>query len=273
MHYPIFTIQTPEALVDLLAREMRVSKRRAKQYLDQKRVSVNGKKVWMAHHALKHGDRVEVAVHDEPKGDGLPPILFDQGGIVALDKPAGIPANGPNSLETLLVRAWGPSIRAVHRLDRDTTGCILFSRKDLSRKILVEQFRSSEIRKAYCFLACHAPAFRTRVVDASLDHRTAETRIKVLKKRGKIFLAEAEIPTGRTHQIRRHLALIGHPLLGDPKYGLRDQFHDLRPSPARCFLHASRIEFLHPETGKQMMVIAPLPEDFTDAMKRYHLSA
>ena len=224
------------------------------------------------------------------------PVLFEDEWVLAIDKPAGVAVHGGSGVNFGVIeqlrraRPQAKFLELVHRLDRDTSGILLLAKKRAALTRLQDQFRERETGKTYLALALgHWPA-RLKVLDAPLHKYLlpdGERRVKVVGKddpdgmrsvtlvkvRQRILVAlseqvtemsllEVTIKTGRTHQIRVHLASSGHPIAGDDKYGQFDtnrllQGHQLR----RMFLHAWRLQFNHPQTGERLELQCPLPPE------------
>jgi 23S rRNA pseudouridine1911/1915/1917 synthase len=160
----------------------------------------------------------------------------------------------------------------VHRLDRDTSGLLVVARSEEAHERLKEMVKRRELERTYLALVRGRPRSRTGRIDApigrdrheptrqSLDTdrpRDAVTHFELLELRGQESLLQVRLETGRTHQIRVHLAAIGLPVVGDPVYGVPD------PALGRQFLHASRLAFAHPFTGERIDVESPLPDDLS----------
>jgi RluA family pseudouridine synthase len=220
-------------------------------------------------------------------------ILRDADGWLVADKPAGletIVTGGGDPREcftTHLRRALGlPFLRPVHRLDRDTTGCLLLARDEALVEPLEESFRQRQVRKDYLGLCLGAPKPPTGTVTVRLGRwrpgrrpvqtakgrrgRAAETEYSQLALGGggqtggpRLALVRFRPHTGRTHQIRVHAECLGHPLLGDDQYGQRDANRQAREAwgLARQGLHAWRLAFRDPQSGSRMHVTAPIPAD------------
>ena len=224
------------------------------------------------------------------------PVLFEDEWVLAIDKPAGVAVHGGSGVNFGVIeqlrraRPQAKFLELVHRLDRETSGILLLAKKRAALTRLQDQFRERETGKTYLALALgHWPA-RLKVLDAPLHKYLlpdGERRVKVVgnddpdgmrsvtlvKVRQRIPVAlseqvtemsllEVTIKTGRTHQIRVHLASSGHPIAGDDKYGQFDtnrllQGHQLR----RMFLHAWRLQFNHPQTGERLELQCPLPPE------------
>jgi 23S rRNA pseudouridine1911/1915/1917 synthase len=214
------------------------------------------------------------------------PIIYEDEHLIVLDKPAGLvvhPAPGHATgtlVHALLGRlattgtggdATRPGI--VHRLDKDTSGLLVVARDETTLAALAAQMKARRTVKRYLALveghmpvpegAIEAPIGRDRrqrqrmaLVSVPAGGREAVTRFRVLGEHRGRSLLEVQLETGRTHQIRVHLAAVGHPVVGDQTYG-RPQ----PPQPARQFLHAAHLEFEHPVTGAWMTFDAPLPDD------------
>lgn len=252
-------------LVAFLARRLKTSRKQAKRLLDERQVFVNRRRVWMARHALQPGDEVELSQPHEParSGGAAISILYRDGDYVVVNKPAGVETCGAGSLEERLQHEFAePGLQAVHRLDRDTSGCLWLARNAEARAAAVRLFKGRGVGKIYEALVAGRVRSGETTVQAPLEGRTAITHLRVLASTPKASHVKVRIETGRTHQIRRHLALLRHPVLGDRAYftGLiRDE--QIRRVP-RQMLHASGLTFTHPATGQRVRVKAPLPGDF-----------
>jgi RluA family pseudouridine synthase len=262
-------------LVTFLAARLSVSRRRAKDLLDRKNVFINDRRVWMARHELKARDLVAVFMPAEREAEAPPApirILHSDGRYLVADKPPGLLSNGPDSVESRLRESTGePGLRAVHRLDRDTSGCLLFATSDSLFLKMVEEFRAGRIVKLYHALVAGKLAGDT-TIEKPLEGLAAVTRLRVLDSNALASHVQVKIETGRTHQIRKHLAMIRHPVLGDRDYGNSAPAKDVYQELARQMLHAAKLEFPDPETGVIVRTEAPLPRDFKAAMSRLGLS-
>ena len=208
-------------------------------------------------------------------------ILFEDEVLIVLNKPAGMAVHGGSGLSFGVIeglRALRPDARfmeLVHRLDRDTSGCLMVAKKRSALKHLHEQLRLKTMRKQYAALVrgqwqphirvVNAPLLKNvlqsgeRIVRVNVDGKPSETRFHILKRFTDATLVEASPITGRTHQIRVHTAHAGHPIACDDKYGDADFDQKMRSAGlARLFLHASRLTFQHPVTSNEMTIEAPL---------------
>ena len=259
------------------------------RFVDKQQVRVNGafKK---SSYALRAGDLVEAEVEmppPEPMAPQLIPldVLYADEHLAVINKPSGLlvhPGAGRRFgtlVNALLyhypeVRGIGPEDRLgiVHRLDRETSGVIVTARSLLAYQDLKRQFKSREIKKVYTALLWGHFAEREGTIDWPIGRhprhgqkfsietrkpRVAITDYTVLKRYDDFDLVEVRPHTGRTHQIRVHMAAGGHPVAGDRVYGPRKPKREL----PRLFLHARKIGFRHPETGKWLEIEAPLPPD------------
>jgi len=218
----------------------------------------------------------------------VPPILYEDDAIVVLDKPSGLAVHGGSGvsqgvIERLrLARPAAGFLELVHRLDRDTSGVLVIAKKRSALVALHAQLRGGEVDKRYLVLvrgkwrdALRRVSIpleryvtadgerRVRAVSDGQEARTTLRRLRVWPQHDPpVALLEAELETGRTHQIRVHLAHLGHPLAGDPKYGDFAWNRELaREGLKRLFLHAFRVGFVHPLTGRSVTVEAPLAPD------------
>jgi tRNA pseudouridine32 synthase/23S rRNA pseudouridine746 synthase len=215
------------------------------------------------------------------------PILYRDDVLLVINKPSGLPSlpdgYDPSAvhvrslLEPHFGRVW-----IVHRLDRGTSGVLLLARSAEAHRALNSQFDQRQVSKVYHALVYGSPKWESRTVDLSLrvdvghKHRTAidarrgkpaVTHLRVLERLGAFSLVEAIPETGRTHQIRAHLAALGYPLLADELYG-RSPEGDQPPGLGRLGLHAFQLEIEHPLQHTRLHFEAPYPEDFTQALEQ-----
>lgn len=267
-------------LQDFLAEQRSLSRRGAKELIDSRGVFVNGRRVWMARHALRAGDVVELAapaVSAAREAPPLPqklPVLYDKAGLIVVHKPPALTSEGADSAESVLRSQSGcDALRAVHRLDRDTSGCLLLARTPALREACVERFEKRSIMKLYHVLVQGRFPEAERTVRHEIEGEAAVTHLKVLDSNDDATHLLARIETGRTHQIRRHLAVIGYPVLGDRQYGTSQTVRDPRVLRVpRQMLHAAVIDLEHPELKHRIRVEAPLPADFRLCMRAFKLT-
>ena len=208
-------------------------------------------------------------------------VLFEDADIIVIDKPAGrivhpAPGHEDGSITEELVKRC-PSMAGVgsverpgvvHRLDRDTSGVMVFAKTRAAYLDLRRQFESHEtIEKTYLAVLHGAPRERKGTLDGPVgrEHLRAITHWNVLAKHGPVSLVEFRIETGRMHQIRIHAAELGCPVVGDRTYGDAEKDRRLRIRPSRHLLHAVELSFLHPRTHKRMTFSAPPPADLVYA--------
>jgi len=274
--YQVRRAEDTVTLLDFIARKLSVSKKAAKAILDRRNVSVNGTRIWMAKHALAAGDTVSI-LKDGAEIAGPAkrpvPILYRDARCLVANKPAGVLSCGPRSLETLLRNQLGiPELRAVHRLDRDTSGCLMFAADTETFDRMVAAFRAKTVTKVYHALL-HGPMKRgEHRISKPLGGQTAISNARVLDVSSNATHVAVRIETGRTHQIRIHLASIRHPVMGDRKYASGVKLSEKLVGIPRQMLHAQALRFQHPFTGEAMRVTAPLPPDFEMCMKLFKLT-
>jgi 23S rRNA pseudouridine1911/1915/1917 synthase len=224
----------------------------------------------------------------EPAGNGAEfAVAYEDEHLLVVDKPPGVvvhPARGhqTGTLAQALAESavGGEPLRAgiVHRLDRDTSGLLVVARSEAVHRALKSLLSSRRLTREYAALVDGHPPSRTGTIDApvgrdrrdrlrmSLDSdtpRAARTHFEVRRRLPTSTLLGVTLETGRTHQIRVHMAAIGHPVAGDPLYGVSGRF-----GLERQFLHAERLAFPHPVTGEAIEVRSPLPEDLRRALER-----
>ncbi|MDW8355998.1 MAG: RluA family pseudouridine synthase [Bryobacterales bacterium] len=276
------------------------SRARIQDWIRKGRVRVDGR-LEKQSYLLRGGERIEVEpAAPEPlraEPEPLPlVILYQDPDVVAVDKPAGMVVHAgagcrSGTLVNALLYHFGEALSTaggelrpgiVHRLDRYTSGVMLVARNDTAHRRLAEQFASRQIEKRYLALVhgevkgesgriekpiARDPAKRIRMTARLGYGRPAWTEYRVLRRFGGYTLLEVKIGTGRTHQIRAHLASIGHPIVGDRLYGAPARIEGRAPL-GRYFLHAHRITFRQPSTGAPVTVEAPLPKELELWMAR-----
>lgn len=243
---------------------------------------------------LRQGDKIELTL-PPPAPATLEPellplaVVYEDDDLLVVDKPAGLPVHpGPGHPSHTLVNVLlaicphlsgiGGILRPgiVHRLDKDTSGLMMVAKNDAAHRALARQLEEHHVDKTYVALVWGTPVPRDGTVEAAIgrdpknrkrmavlpDGRPARTRYRVLKQFADTALLEAFPETGRTHQVRVHLAFIGHPIVGDPLYSRRRT-----ALVARQSLHASRLRFRLPSTGEAMEFAAPLPADLQAALE------
>ncbi|HEX2604216.1 MAG TPA: RluA family pseudouridine synthase, partial [Oxalicibacterium sp.] len=216
-------------------------------------------------------------------------ILFEDNHLLVIDKPAGVAVHGGSGVSYGVIeqlRASRPDakfLELVHRLDRDTSGVLMLAKKRSALTNLHEQIRDGEPDKRYLVLVhgdwqnarqhIKLPLHKyttpegERRVRVQSEGMPSHTVFNLIRRYGEFALLEAELKTGRTHQIRVHLASSGFPILGDDKYGDFALNRNLqkadgeRTALKRMFLHAYQLSFVHPDTGKTMTLKAPLPAE------------
>src|SRR5690349_682349 len=274
----------------LLARLKGVPKSHIYRVLRSGEVRVNSGRV-EASRRVAAGDRIRIPpIRVAERAEAAPaphfklPILFEDDAFLAIDKPAGIAVHGGSGIAHGVIeslRSMRPAARyleLVHRLDRETSGVLLVAKRRPALTGLHEAIRTRVIDKRY--LVAVAGRFRNEMqrVRAALAKRTltdggkhvsvsesgqeAETVFRRMARGAEFSLLEAELLTGRTHQIRVHLAHLRHPVLGDDKYGDFEMNKALRKKGLkRMFLHAARLEFMHPTKDERVVVESPLPAE------------
>ncbi len=252
-------------------------------------MTVNGKPA-RATDSLRIGDLVEfelpATVNLEPVGEPIPlDVVYEDEDLVVLNKPAGMvvhPSAGHASgtlVHALLGRGgqWSAAGGAgrpgiVHRLDKGTSGLMLAARNDVAHRALSAQLADRSLSRSYLAIVKGRLGADQGVLEGPIGRhpkdrlrmavvaggRAARTRYAVVERRPGHTLVRCELETGRTHQIRVHLAALGHPIAGDPVYGRRRSLGD----PERPMLHATALRFRHPRTGAEMVFQALPPADF-----------
>lgn len=288
-----------------------LSRTRIQSLVDHGRVTVNGA-AGKRSYRVENGDAIVVEIPAPTVSAAQPEsipldILYQDDDVAVVNKPAGMivhPGAGAKSgtMVNALLHEFGsrgelssiggelrPGI--VHRLDRETSGALLIARNDLAHRALAEQFSSHKIEKIYIALLhgklnessgrIELPVARDlhrriRMTTRRREGRAARTDWKVRLRLSGYTFVEADLHTGRTHQIRVHFSALGHPVVGDTLYGAPRQPKVASASMApleRNFLHAAWIKFVHPRTGRKVEVRAPLPTELVEYLRELARSA
>ena len=270
------------------------SRSRLQAWLREGRIHVDGRALSDVRAKVRGGEKLEMdavlhlsaGLEDALAEDIALSVVFEDDVLLVLDKPAGLvvhPGSGNRSgtlMNALLHHAPSlaevPRAGIVHRLDKDTSGLLVVAKTLAAQTALIRQLQARTVGRHYLALV-HGAIQRDGEIDAPVArhpaHRTkmavieggraALTHYAVKERLGAATLLECRLATGRTHQIRVHMAHLGHPLVGDPVYGARRVSSDPHLTGfARQALHAFRLGLIHPASGEAMCWVAPLPEDF-----------
>ncbi len=287
---------TADARLDVLtAQAAQITRSQAARWIESGACLLNGSLPTKAGAAVRAGDRVEITVPavTEPtvEKQEIPlHFLYQDADLAVVDKPCGMvvhPANGNESgtLVNALLFAL-PDLSGiggvrrpgiVHRLDKDTSGLLLVAKNDAAHLALSAQLKDRTMEKHYLAVVEGSMGAPSGSIDKPIgrsprdrkkmavvaDGRPALTEWTLLEPLRGASLVDVRIHTGRTHQIRVHMQSVGHPVAGDPLYGLR---HGV--ATPRLLLHAHTIQFTHPRTGERLRLEAPLPPDFLAALRK-----
>ena len=262
-------------------------------------VKVNGNVIAKSY-KTKLGDVVEFDIPDAVESENVPQnididIVYEDEHLLVVNKPRGMvvhPAAGnpDNTLVNALLYHCGDSLSGingvirpgiVHRIDKDTSGLLVVAKNDVAHVSLAEQIKSHSFDRFYEAICCGRFKDMTGTIDAPIGRHPQDRKKMAIVSDGRNAVThyfpvsyvngfshiKCKLETGRTHQIRVHMASIGHAVAGDPLYGPKN---DKTKLEGQC-LHASELRFIHPESGESMCVSCPLPEYFTDFMKRIGL--
>lgn len=265
------TVSVPSDLITFISAQLGISRNKAKAMIDSRRVFVNNRRVWMAGHTLKKDDIVEFG--EEEKKDKPLQIIYEDAYIIAVNKPSGIISDeGGSSLEAVLRKNTGNTeLKAVHRLDRDTTGVLLFAKKKEFFETLKTLWKEKSVKKLYLAICHNEAAFEINNIDKDVDGKNAFSRVSLISRRNGFSYLKVEPLTGRKHQIRIHLASIRHPVAGDNEYGMKQISDPLIKNIGRQMLHSHQISFKSPFTGRDLVLTAPVPPDFKRLLRDLEL--
>jgi 23S rRNA pseudouridine1911/1915/1917 synthase len=296
----------PAGRLDTFLREKfpAASRGAMQRLIEQGHVLVNGHTVKPTH-SPRAGEQIEIYWPEAKPAEAQPEeipltILFEDQSLLVLNKPAGLvvhPAAGheEHTLVNALLHHCRGSLSGiggiarpgiVHRLDKETSGCLVVAKNDETHLALSAQFAKRRVEKIYNAIVCgelaresgeiraaiaRHPSHRKRMAASDDDSgRAAHTSYRVIERLSAATLIEAQIHTGRTHQVRVHFQYLGYPLVGDETYGARQnaRLKELTNYAApRAMLHARELSFIHPRTEERLSFEAPLPKDFREALK------
>ena len=269
-----------------------LSRTHAQQLIHNGFVTVNSKSAKPSL-KLNSGDKVDVVIPPEPPpqlaAENIPlKIVYEDADLLVVDKPAGLPVHPapghPSHTVANAVLSYLPTLAKdadslrpgiVHRLDKDTSGLLIIAKNRLAQANLSQQFKSRIVKKTYITLVQGKLTPEKGTIEAAIGRdpshrqrmaitakgREARTEYKVIEYIGNYSFLEIKPETGRTHQIRVHLAAIGFPVVGDTTYGLKSSRFP------RQFLHASKITFKLPSNDKEITLESPLPPDLQSVLK------
>ena len=277
----------PKVLQDFLALKFSLSRRTAKAMIDGRSVWVNRKCVWIARFALRTGDLVEIPsqvvkgarkqsggedARRETKDVRHVRVLWSNESYLVCDKPAGVVScDDPKSVETILREQEKiPTLEAVHRLDRDTTGCLMFAKNHAALLAAVEVFKTHKVSKVYHAVTTGSFKYAHQVIDSPIDGQPAVSKVTREGASADASFLRIRMETGRTNQIRKHLASVRAPIVGDRVFGLKSARDPRLMRVPRQMLHASTLTLPDPlSPHDEISVHSPLPADFRATLKLF----
>ena len=290
--------ETGERIDSFLSGKTDFTRTRIQQLIKDRNITVNGKPT-KSSYKIEENDEIAIEVPEVETTEIKPEnikidIVYEDSDIAVINKQAGLvvhPAHGHYSgtlVNAILYHIKDLSgingeIRPgiVHRLDKDTSGLIVIAKNDKVHTALTEMFQEKKIRKTYLAILKgklnksegkivtqigrdKKDRKKMTVIDDITKGKNAITNYRVISQNNLFTLVKVNIETGRTHQIRVHMRYLGYPILGDSVYGRKD-------NEKRQMLHAYKLEFIHPITGRQMEFTGEIPEDFQKALKKSDL--
>lgn len=193
------------------------------------------------------------------------PIIYEDNSLLIVDKPSGLltvptPRNEKRTLTGIL------GLYPCHRLDRDTSGLIVYAKTKSIQEKMMEKFKERSVKKTYIAFIRGIPSSQQGIIKDKIDGLFAQTCYKVIEKREDFAIVEVTPLTGRTNQIRIHFQSIGHPILGESKYAFR---RDFKVKAKRLCLHAAKLEFKHPENGQILRLEIDLPQELREFLHNH----
>jgi 23S rRNA pseudouridine1911/1915/1917 synthase len=274
-------------------KELGFSRTSIQRLLKQGKVTLKNNPLPKSHYRVKTGDEVRISIEDK-KTDTITPenipldIVYEDEDLAIINKPSGLvvhpaPGNYKHTLVNALlyhfknlsdINPQRPGV--VHRLDKETSGLLVITKNNPACLNLAQQFAQHSIKRKYIALVKGCMEFDENIIELPIGRhplkrknmsvgfgkktKYAKTYYRTLKRLKDFSLLELEPFTGRTHQLRVHLAFLGHPILGDAKYGKNNKFN-------RLALHAKYISFTHPRTGRSVSFSCDIPREFTEFLK------
>lgn len=296
MHEEKYTVETesPVRIDRYLSSVSDLSRTRVQELCEEGKVKVNGKSV-KSSFKVEEGMEITAEVPENTEIEVLPEnipldILYEDSDIIVINKPKGIvvhpaPGNEHGTLVNALLyhchdlSGINGKIRPgiVHRIDKDTTGCLVACKNDMAHRAIAAQLADKTCHREYKTVVegilehdaavidapiGRDPRDRQRMAVTDIHSREARTHYRVLERFLDTTYAECRLETGRTHQIRVHMKYCGHPVLGDEKYGHKCKIMDTQGQ----VLHAYKLTLIHPSSGKEMSFEAPLPAYFEELL-------
>ncbi len=274
--------------------ELGLSRTAVQKLITDAQVFIDDVLVNRPHVKVKAGQRVRIIIPQKQDSTALAEeialdVVYEDSDLAVINKPSGLVVHpAPGNLKHTLVNALLARFETlsdinrarqgiVHRLDKETSGLLVIAKNNSSHLKLAEQFASHTIARTYVAIVSGVVEFDENIIEVPIgrhpvqrqkmavsyneDSKSAKTHYRTLKRGRDFSLLELKPFTGRTHQLRVHLAFLGHPILGDEKYGKRNDF-------SRLALHAKSLGFLHPRTNKFLQFDSQLPEEFNDFIKK-----
>jgi RluA family pseudouridine synthase len=286
--WEVTTSESGHKLLSFLKEKMGegYSLRFLKKAIESNRCKINGRVERFASALVGKGDKVSFNIESLPKKSQkinlFDPsrILYEDADFLVYDKPSNLASDSEPFLEA--VKKHHAHLELIHRLDRDTTGVLMFAKNKKIRQAMIALFKDQLVAKTYLALVDGSLTKTKGIIQNYLGKKrqfegqtiwgevskeqglSAITEWELLKKGKQASLVICYPKTGRTHQIRVHLSEMGYPILGDHQYG---RHFKCTYQPPRYLLHASEISFLHPQAERKIHIQAPLPEDFQKAME------
>ncbi len=287
-HPPVYTVAQPTTLLPFLLSSVKgKSRNNVKSLLSRRLVAVDGVPVSRFDTPLAPGQQVAILPSSAPRADALPfPILYEDEHLIVVNKPAKLLSVATDKekartayhmvTDYVKARRVGDRIFVIHRLDRDTSGVLMFARDPEPKELFQSRWNEIVARRGYLAVVEGTPkpdrdTIRSFLVETDTHlsfsgapgkgAKEAITSYQVVKTGGGYALLDINIETGRKNQIRVHMKELGHPVAGDKQYGARTN-----PIGRLC-LHANELSFTHPVTGEQITFKAKMPRDFNRVLR------
>lgn len=275
---------TPESdaglrLDQLLGRHIPdLSRRKARALIEQGSVYVDKKRTKVASRAIRAGQKILITslelISPETELPALDAMIrYEDDALVVFDKPSGL-LSAPSQetdqidLHSLAQKRAGRPLWLVHRLDRPTSGLIVFAKTKGAARSLSQALQDHSMGRDYLAIVLGRPPSPSARITIAIDGQPAATEFLLRESRSGVSLVEARLQTGRTHQVRIHATELGCPIVGDRRYGRALGAQGAVPTSPRLLLHATRLRLSHPERGTPLEVESPMPDDMRSYWER-----
>jgi RluA family pseudouridine synthase len=247
-----------------LSKNLGISRSKAKNLIDSRQVFVNNQRAWISTYKLKSGDIIDVPDLIEMDKTYNIDVIYEDNYVIAINKPSGLVIDEKhNDFENVLKNAINcPELKLIHRLDKETTGVLLFAKNNEIFEKFKNLWQEKKITKIYCAICLNEADFDKKEIKKEINGKEAVSFVETLAISDGLSCFKITTKTGRKHQIRIHLSQTGHPILGDKIYGPNIIKQNKYKKVTGQLLHSYQISYICPWTEREIIIKAPLPDAF-----------